>query len=198
MAGPGIERYGNPFVTGLEGNDTLGDFARQVILHQPLDYAREIGKEMLRFIEPSIGYDRPYAGAGPDELDLARRTPGAEEVTIQRAHEVGFEAGPIEVDDSIHVLQDIQRVLRVIGAAMLLLLALAVCAIVLGRGLIRRAAILFAGVAVLQALVPVATISGGFRYTIPSLGFLAAAAALGLAAFADRAQTGQGLAAKVG
>ena len=180
VGGPSIEHFGNPFETGLKGSGTMGRFARAVILYQPLGYGREVARDLIRYIVPTAGYDRAYSGAGADELDVSRRTPPVEARTVQVAEETGFDAEPIEVDGEIQALQDLQYALRIQGIALIILLLLAAAAIVAGRGRIRRAAILLAGAAFLQALVPVATISWGFRYGIPSIGQLAAAAALGV------------------
>jgi hypothetical protein len=84
-------------------------------------------------------------------------------------------------------LQDLQHWLRVHGLSLVILVALALCGMVLARGPVRSAAWLFGGAALVQALIPVATISWGFRYGVPALGALAAAAALGLHALLERA-----------
>jgi hypothetical protein len=186
VGGPSIERYGNPFQTGLRGSGTMGEFARAVILHQPLGYMREVARDMVRYVVPSAGYDRAYAGAGADELDIARRAPPIENLTVQVAEQTGFDAGRVEVGSGIQALQDLQYALRIQGISLVVLLVLAAAAIIAGRGRIRRGAILFAGAAFLQAFVPVATISWGFRYGVPSLGVLAAAATLGIHALVQR------------
>jgi hypothetical protein len=186
VGGPSIEHFGNPFQTGLRGSGTMGRFARAVILHQPLGYGREVARDMVRYVVPSAGYDRAYAGAGADELDIARRTPPVEELTVDMAEETGFDAHPIEVGGEIQALQDLQYALRIQGIALIVLLLLAAVGIVAARGRIRRAAILFAGAAFLQALIPVATISWGFRYGVPAIGALAAAATLGIHVLAQK------------
>jgi hypothetical protein len=186
VGGPAIAHFGNPFNTGLRGSGTMGRFARAAVLHQPLDYGREVGRDMLRYIDPTTGFDRAYAGAGADELDLARRTPGIERLTVEVAERVGFDAQPIEIRQGIFALQDLQHWLRVQGLSLIALLALALCAAILGRGQIRAASLLLGGAALLQAAVPVATISWGFRYGVPAVGQLAAAAALGVYVLVQR------------
>jgi hypothetical protein len=186
VGGPAIDHFGNPFSTGLRGSGTMGRFARAVVLHQPLDYSREVGRDMLRYIDATTGFDRAYAGAGADELELARRTPSIERLTVQVADRVGLDAQPVEVGHGVYALQDLQHWLRVQGLALITLLMLALCGAVIGRGLVRSASFLLAGAALVQALVPVATISWGFRYGVPAIGQLAAAAALGIHALAQR------------
>jgi hypothetical protein len=186
VGGPAIEHFGNPFSTGLHGSGTMGRFARAVLLHQPLDYGREVGRDMLRYIDPSTGFDRTYAGAGADELEFVRRAPGIERLTVDVAEQVGFDAHPLEVGRGIHTLVDLQHWLRVQGLALIVLLILAATAAIAGRGPIRSASLLLAGAALLQAFVPVATISWGFRYGVPAIGQLAAASALGVHALTYR------------
>jgi len=189
VGGPSIQRYGNPFETGLRGTSTLGEFAGAVLLNQPLAYAREIGRDMLRYVVPTAGYDRGYSGAGADELDIARRVPSIEELTVIRAEEVGFDADPIDVDDGVHALQDFQQMIRVDGLALVVLLVFAVAAVVIGRSTIRLVALFLGASAIVQAFVPVASISWGFRYGVVAIGPLAAAATLGIHAIAQRAAT---------
>ena len=193
VGGPSIEHFGNPFETGLRGSGTMGEFARAVILHQPLGYGREVARDLVRYIVPTAGYDRAYAGASADELDLSRRAPPIENLTVQIAEQTGFDAHPIEVGSGIQALQDLQYALRIQGIALIVLLLLAAVGIAAGPGPIRRAAILFAGAAFLQAFVPVATISWGFRYGVPSIGALAAAAVLGIHVLVQLAAVSDGM-----
>jgi dolichyl-phosphate-mannose-protein mannosyltransferase len=190
VGGPSIDRYGNPFEAGLRGTSTLEEFAFAVLVHQPLDYAREVGRDMVRYIVQDAGYDRAYAGAGADELDIARRVPSIEELTIAQAEAAGFEADAVDVDGGVHALQDFQRATRIQGIALIVLLALAGTALVVGQGMVRRSALFLGAAAIGQAFVPVASISWGFRYGVPSLGPLAAAAALGIHASLERARQG--------
>jgi len=180
VGGPAITHFGNPFQTGLRGSGAMGRFARATLLHQPLDYGREVGRDMLRYIDATTGFDRSYAGAGAEELELARRTPEIEQFTVQVAERVGFDAQPIHVGQGVYALQDLQHWLRVQGLGLIALLLLALCGAFAGRGRIRSATLLLAGAALVQAFVPVATISWGFRYGVPAIGELAAAATLGI------------------
>jgi hypothetical protein len=191
VGGPSIDRFGNPFEVGLRGTSTLEEFAVAVLVHQPLDYAREVGRDMVRYIVPTAGYDRAYSGAGSDELDVSRRAPPIEELTVETAEAVGFEADPVDVDDGVHALQDLQRATRIEGIALVALLVLAATALAIGRGTVRLAALLLGAAAIAQAFVPVASISWGFRYGVPGLGPLAAAAALGIHAYLERVRLGR-------
>jgi hypothetical protein len=186
VGGPGIQRFGNPFATQARGSGVVGRFARSVVFSEPVEYLREVGRDMLRYISPTAGLDRPYAGPGSDELDLARRTPGVEAATINAARAVGFGASPITVGRGIGVLGDIQGMERVSGFALMALLILACCAVGFGRGCVRVVSTLLFAVAVFQPLVAVATVSWGYRYGVVGMAQLIAAAALGVYALALR------------
>jgi hypothetical protein len=178
--GPAIKRFGDPFQTNARGSSTLGRFARSAILGQPLDYLREVGRDAVRYIVPSAGLDRPYAGPGSDELDLPRRNPPSEEATIETAEAVGFDASSITVGRGIALLGDLQAMTRIGGLSLVVLLALGLFATLSGFGTLRPVAVLLMLFAVLQALVPAATISWGYRYGVVGMGLLFAAAALGI------------------
>jgi hypothetical protein len=186
VGGPAIQHFGNPFQTNARGSRTLGRFARSVVLAEPLQYLREVGRDMLRYITPTAGRDRAYAGSGSDELDLARRTPDVERATIAAARAVGFGGGSVSVWGGVSALGDFQQMLRVTGFMLIALLGLACCAIVFGRAMVRSVAVLLFGSAILQALAPVLTISWGYRYGVVGAGELMAAAALGIYALGSR------------
>ena len=145
------------------GNKTVRRFAVAALLGQPLDYLREVSRESLHYVVPSAGYDRPYSFASAEELDIARRETTIEAATIERAESVGFDADPVDVEDSsTHVLQDLQHALRVQGLSLVLLLALGLLGVGLGQGMVRSASGLFLVFALAQALVPVATLGWEF------------------------------------
>ena len=179
--GPGIRRFGNPFQTNARGNEVVRRFAVAAMLGQPVDYLREVGRDAARYLVPTAGYDRPYSFAGSEEVDIARRAPEAEDAIVKTAEAVGFDADPVDADDSsIHLLQDFQHALRIQGVSLVVLLALALIGLIIGIGVVRAAAGLFLGAALVQALVPVATLGWGFRYGVPVIGQVASAAALGI------------------
>jgi hypothetical protein len=186
VAGPAIQHFGNPFQTNARGSGTVGRFARAVVLAEPLQYLREVGRDMLRYISPNTGRDRPYAGPGSDELDLTRRQADVEQTTIEAAHAVGFGGGSVSVWGSLTALGDFQQMLRVTGFMLVALLGLACSAIVFGSAVVRSIAALLFGCAILQALAPVLTLSWGYRYGVVGMGELMAAAALGIYALGSR------------
>ena len=116
VAGPAIQHFGNPFQTNARGSGTLGGFARAVILAEPLAYLREVGRDMVRYISPSAGLDRPYSGPGEDELDLTRRDTTVEQATVQTARAVGFDAGSVKLGGGVQLVAEFQPMLRVPGS----------------------------------------------------------------------------------
>lgn len=188
IGGPAIETYGNPFQVGLDPKveDIEGRFARAVILNQPIDYLGEVLRDMGRYVSDTFGFDRFYAGAGADELDISRRAPEVEAFILDRAATIGFKRETIEADGGLNALQDLQRMLRVDGFGLIVLLVFGLVGALLAPRGWRAVAGLLLVLALAQAAVPVLTISWGFRYGIPSLGLLAGAAAIGLATVALR------------
>lgn len=184
--GPAIRHFGDPFNNHARGSDMLGEFARAAILGQPLDYLREVSRDSVRYIVPTAGLDRAYGGPGPDELDIGRRSPEIETATVDTAEAVGFDASPVEVGSGIHLLGDLQNFLRVGGLSLVAMLALGLCGVAAGTARVRQCAALLFGVAVLQGLVPAATISWGYRYGAIGMALLVGAAALGVFALAKR------------
>jgi hypothetical protein len=184
--GPGIRRFGNPFNTRARGSDVVGDFARAVVIGQPLDYMQEVGRDLLRYISPTAGLDRPYAGPGSDEVDLTRRNPEGERATIEAARAAGFDADSIRAEGGLSVLGDLQAMLRISGFALVALLGLATCGVIFARGPPREAALLLFAVALAQAVVAAATVSWGYRFGVVAMGDLVAAAAVGVWALARR------------
>lgn len=186
VGGPAIARFGSPFQTNGRGSRTLSRFARAVIRAEPFAYLREVGRDMVRFIDPTAGLDRPYAGPGSDELDLARRQPEVEQATVEAARSVGFAAGAVKVSGGVGFLAELQPMFRVSGAMLVALLFLACAPVVGGRGRVRATSVLFLGCAILQPLVAVATLSWAYRYGVVASADLAAAAALGIHFLANR------------
>lgn len=186
VGGPAIARFGSPFHKDARGSDVVGEFGRAVMIGQPLDYLREVGRDAIRFVVPNAGLDRPYAGPPMEELDIARRHPDIEQATSRAAASVGFDDEPISVDSSLHSLADLQGVLRLSGSTLVLFLVLASLGVAVGSGRLRWASALLLGFAVLQPLTAAATISWGYRYGVVGMGQLVAAAAIGVAALIRR------------
>jgi hypothetical protein len=165
-----------------ETGEEPGRFARAAVLGQPWDYARAVGKDLVRFADPSVGVDRPESGN--TRLDFYT-LPNDYERNIAR-----------HVDETYHGLSDArplrsvfdtyQRIFSATGLVIVLLAGATGVGLLFGRGRARLAALLFAACALELYLGSVSTWSYDVRYGVPPLGALAAAAALGGVALAER------------
>ena len=63
-------------------NDKLEAFAWQVIRHQPGDYLRAVGIDLLRYIEPSIAAPRGYSGQPREILSFGWRDRSVERLVV--------------------------------------------------------------------------------------------------------------------
>lgn len=175
--GPAVRRFGPPTPTGAAGSATLQRFALTVILHQPLDYLRAVSSDTLRYFDRGIGYQRRLSGSDSNEQDIPRRAPLAEVALEQSASRNHLHLPAFSVDDEIGMLGDWQRVWRLGGLGLLVVLLLALAA-ALRPGAGRREAQLCVGLALLFAVLPAATQVVSFRHGIPVIYLLVTAAAL--------------------
>ena len=160
-------------------SDDVDAFARTVVVHQPLTYARYVGSDLWRYVNSSSGHRADGFGSGPDVLLIDRR---ALEVERYTSKQVADWYGPerLQVRSSLSALADIQHVLRFHGALVLLSLALTAVAAVLHRGTRRWAALLFGTTSVVLMLGPAVTQLYHARYGVPTTGLLALGAGLGV------------------
>jgi hypothetical protein len=178
--GPAVKRFGPPTNSSARGSETLQRFAISVILHQPLDYLRVVTTDMLRYFDRGIGYDRWYSGANSDEEDISRRAQGAaEDVLLETARKTGFTMPDFKVNNKVDMLEDWQRVFRLSGLGLLIVLGLGVAAVI-RRGAGRRLAALLLGTGLFYASLPALTQATAYRHSIPVFCFLVAAAAIAI------------------
>jgi Dolichyl-phosphate-mannose-protein mannosyltransferase len=174
-------------VTAIERSKRAGAFAKQVILHQPLDYARVVARDFLRGFEPTR---TRHAGELPisrwkfqTAFPIYRRNTNA---VIRR---YGRDRGRVSPSLARFVV-DYQRFGIAPGPLLGLALVLAgLGAVGVGRarrGGLRTACLLFAAMGVLLILTSVAVNQFTWRYWLPELVFLPAAGALGAAALWGR------------
>jgi hypothetical protein len=162
----------------------VGDFARTVILHQPLSYLRMVGVEALRYLDPSIEDSRPYSGLSASTQSFGLVDPATREA---------IEAEMATVYSGTHVrvigrqaLTTYQNLFRLGGLAIAALLVLTGLGAFLARGAIRLGVFLFGGTALLLYLVPVATLAYEYRYAVQPQLFLVVSGTLGGAALLSR------------
>jgi hypothetical protein len=160
--------------------DRIRRFSRAAIAGQPLDYARTVAKDMVRYALPSWWMPPPGdANQMPEELSQYYTTPGWTGSGLSKAQAY---YGDVELRSNGTVMEALrvyERVTRFTGVVFLLLLVPALAAPFLLRGRARAGALLMLGVGLTLLLIPAATIFYDYRFAIPALGAFAAAAALG-------------------
>jgi hypothetical protein len=182
-ASPGLKDYGlNP-----AKNAPLAKWARAAILGQPLDYAKIVTKDMVRYIDPTAGTDYGYSGLSPDGWDFSYRSLKEEQYVGQRLAKRYDGVLPAHMP-GMRELAFYQSVTRLSGLFIAAFSLLTIIGLFLARGRLRSVLALFAVTAFVLYLGPVLTISYTVRYGVPPQGVLAAAAALGTWALVSRAQ----------
>jgi hypothetical protein len=157
---------------------------------QPLDYLSDVARQLPRFVDPGA-YHRRFTGGGP--FSIARRNAEAERrVEFQLRRD--YDAAPIHVGGGVQRVAEWQDTQRLGGAVPAALALFALLGIVLGRGLARRGAILFAAAGAALVLLPAATLTLIARYTVPPTPLIAAAAGVGAWGLAERVREARGAA----
>lgn len=175
-----------------EQQGILRDFARTAILHQPLDYVRTVVKDVLRYVDPTVGTPRADSGTDADRMSFQSTVPTAQSQSAELLADQ-FDVKYSGVGDGTtsttgrYALGLYQAVFRVQGLLILLLLGITIAGVVLARGTLRVAGWLFLLTSVYLFVVPVAVSSYDIRYAIPAINVLAAGAGVGAAAIGARA-----------
>jgi hypothetical protein len=184
---PAWAAFGKP----PRGDSKVGAFGRTVVINQPLTYARYVLSDMWRYVNAGSGHTGPFFGIGPDLLLIDRRAEAVERYT-QRQVTRWYGPEPLRVRSSLATLADVQNVLRVHGALVLLAVLLTVVAIVLQPSRGRWGAFVVGSMAIVVMLVPAATMVYHARYGVPTMGLLALGAMLGATALGARLQALRG------
>jgi hypothetical protein len=177
------------FLIDPSTSPTMGDFAEQVILHQPGSYLRAVATDAARYIDPSIGPERPYSGQTREILSFGLIDPVTQKFIVD-----GMAKG--YTGTSVHILgrqilTTYQNLFRVDGLLLAVLFILTVVGMIVARGPVRLGVFLFGLTGLAMYFVPVATLSYDFRYGIPPETFIVVSGTLGIAAlFARRYPTG--------
>ena len=169
----------------LARSQIAGDFARRVILNQPLAYARAVGSDFARGFAPT-----------------RTSRPGDPPVSNWR-FQLTYPVFVRKINDAVGARADrrLASFLRayqryayapgpLLGAGLLLGL---LAALGLGRARrsgLRSAAFLFSSLGLFLSLAPAAALDFSWRYQLPQLVLLPPALALGLTALTARAETG--------
>jgi hypothetical protein len=162
----------------------VGDFARTVILNQPLAYLRIVGVEALRYLDPSIESTRPYSGLSASTQSFGLVDPVTREA-IEHEMAIAYSGTHVRVIGR-QVLATYQDLFRLGGLAIAILLVLTVLGVFLARTEFRLGVFLFGGTALLLYLVPVATLAYEYRYAVQPQLFLVVSGTLGGASLLSR------------
>ncbi|HEX8073611.1 MAG TPA: hypothetical protein VF545_01385 [Thermoleophilaceae bacterium] len=185
---PAVRRFGQPPL----GRPTAADmrrlraFATAAAVHQPLDYAEAVGRDLWRYVWPSA-FRPPESSPGP--ADYARLFL----VDADRTYIAGptvrsyySTAGTLVRAGPFGAIRDYERVTRVEGPLMVVLVLLTLAAPFACTGRLRAGAWLLTGATLALMVVPVLAIDYDGRFAVPAYGPLAAAAALGAAGLIRR------------
>jgi hypothetical protein len=167
------------------GDDTLGQFARESIKAQPRAYAYAVGTDVLRYFLPDY-HTYAFGGPGYDTLGIQRQDPALEREVWGWLS--GYYTGIDQrrLDGPVSVLSEIQDWVRVQPLLMLGAMLLGLAGIVFTRGRVRAVLILLCGAGLLLFVVPSATANYNARYAIPSGGPIVLAGAIGAWALLGR------------
>ncbi|MDQ3933546.1 MAG: hypothetical protein M3340_02825 [Actinomycetota bacterium] len=184
-ASPAVWNFGHPqgYPEPTDRDVTkLRRFARAAIVAQPLDYARTVAKDSFRYIAPSWWAPPPNdANQTPEELNAYYTAPGWSRTALYKVR--GYYDPDTKLTEHTFLLDALrwyERVTRFSGVAFLLILLAALAAPFVLRGRARAGAALLLATGLTLLLVPAATIFYDYRFAIPALGSLTAAAALGM------------------
>ena len=169
---------------GPESGKLPGEFARAALLHQPGSYVSAVALDLVRYVEPEAGLEKPYSGQGRDLVSFGFRDAAVERIVIDG---LARRYDGTELDapgtDLLESYQDLVRVDRLVLAAAILL---TVAGLLLARGPLWTGTALFGLSGFGLYLVPAMTISYDFRYGIPPSALVVMAAVLAGAGLLER------------
>jgi len=142
-------------------------------------------RDTTRYFAPDIDFDIPTGGTPYSWMSFDRRD--SNEADIEQNVTLYYPGEAQNVDDSLAAtLADLQALLRVHPALLLLSAILGGFGIWFSRGRVRAGLVLLLGTAMLLIVIPSATASFNARYAIPADGPFVAAGAIGLWAVVRR------------
>jgi hypothetical protein len=177
---PARRLYGEP----PAGDEQLAAFARRALLAQPLSYAADLGRDVVRYFHPGF-QPQDFSGVGLEVLDVNRRAPGVEE-SLAAAMNGYYDDDVYEIDSDVETLADVQDIVRVHPKLLLVSVLLGGIGIALARGRLRWGLVLLLGTALGAMVIAPATAIWSARYAVPASGPILAAAAIGAWLLAGR------------
>jgi hypothetical protein len=184
---PALKAFGGPFVATEDQNESVAAFARAAIVNQPLDWLDHVVTEDLVRYVASDRTVRETQGLSFDGLQMVLVSGPDKRATAELISTWYSTRGEHVNEGRLDAFFSYERATRVVGPLFVLLVLLGVAGLGLARGEPRRGAWLFAAVALVSIIGPVATLFYDARYAIPAFGPLAAAAAVGGWAVTQRA-----------
>ncbi len=175
---------------GPETSGLVGSFAREAIIHEPLSYLKAVAIDAARYVDPSIGEERPYSPPSPEAQSFANNEATTREL-IEEIMSTGYEGAEAHASGR-KVLSVYQELFRVSGLMVAAAVILTLIGMGLARGSLRLGVFLFGGTGILLYLVPVATFAYEVRYGIPPVLFVVSSAVLALVALVSRLQSSAG------
>jgi len=166
-------------------NGPLGKWARAAIVGQPFAYAKAVTKDMVRYIDPSVGNRSVYAGVATDAWGFGTRDAQLEQTVGSQIAKRYDGVLPMHTPGR-NALEAYQTSTRLGGLFIALFSVLTILGVSVARGKTRIVLALFAVVAFVLYLGPVLTFSYSLRYGVPPQALLAGAAAMGTWALARR------------
>jgi hypothetical protein len=177
---PGIKHFRGPFTGTSEDNRKVGAFARAAILGQPLDYLSKVGGAMLRYVAPGMNLvHEGWTYQGFFHKSLLDPVWSARVRTFSLRWYGDAARGQTTKPKLLYHLLRYETATQLKGPLFVILALLSLASPFLTRGRRRRAAILFAVVAWVSLILPVATLWWSARYAVPAFGPLAASAGMG-------------------
>lgn len=165
------------FRLGPKTGKHLGAFARQVILHQPVDYLRAVVIDLARYVEPATGRQWPYAGQTDATLAFGWHDPNVERLVVA-AMSRGYRGTQPRIFGQ-SLLNSYQHLFRLDGLLLAALLFLTCVAIWRRRGPGELGMMLFGLGALGLYVLPVATVCYDIRYGVPPSTLIAVSGTLG-------------------
>jgi hypothetical protein len=187
------------------GDATLRAWAQRALVAQPLDYVAEVVDDLALFVDEESWTNRNYSLIGPRTISFTLRSPdehcppdvcrappqGVEGNSVwgwtDPVHGSYYAAFEVHRGSGVVFFQDLQRILRVHGPLLGLMIAIALVGLLAIRGRLAKAQWLLTSVALTVLVFPVATTTYNIRYAIPAIPILAAAAAVAPLALRDGA-----------
>jgi hypothetical protein len=173
-----------------QGSRELEAFAIAAIRHQPLDYLKAVGTDLVRFADYGFDGSRPYGGAPRAIVSFSLQQPSLEQ-QLARIYAAKYTDTQPHIRRGIGWLRRYDDLARVRGWMLPILLALAVTGVALGAGPMRQGALLFGMSSLVLFVVPVATLTYDYRYGVPPTTLLVVAGILGFGALWSRVRGGE-------